>query len=346
MATSNSTVANSLIGVAGLVSNLGEICTHRACYLVDRSGAACARLVVPDSPLRRKRDAPTDRIIPPTVVGLLLLSKSRPGRTLNSQGNTAIKIAATTNVPCAGCSCVPSRPGWASFMRALGLLSGVLVLVTDGYGPLIELGIWCLSADSHFSTQSLAQSLLVSPPFVRHACCLGTRGSDEHSFHDCFSFKKPTPDKRMHGQCSAASRSQWHPAPRHSPRGGQRREDGDRIASVRADEFEHGQAAIAANDRLAVDDAAPDRQGLDRLSDEREAVRKVVTVAGKEPRVATEFESEHPGYCGAQETFYVGKLKGVGRVYQKTFIDTYAVARPLPSQAPGAPLAEATAPPQ
>ena len=27
---------------------------------------------------------------------------------------------------------------------------------------------------------------------------------------------------------------------------------------------------------------------------------------------------------------------GVGRVYQQTFIDTYAVARPLPSQAPGA----------
>ena len=25
-----------------------------------------------------------------------------------------------------------------------------------------------------------------------------------------------------------------------------------------------------------------------------------------------EFESEHPGYCGAQDTFYVGNLKGVG----------------------------------
>src|SRR5437773_7746831 len=36
-----------------------------------------------------------------------------------------------------------------------------------------------------------------------------------------------------------------------------------------------------------------------------------------------EFESEHPGYCGAQDTFYVGNLKGVGRVYQQTFIDTY-----------------------
>src|SRR3989442_920323 len=36
-----------------------------------------------------------------------------------------------------------------------------------------------------------------------------------------------------------------------------------------------------------------------------------------------EFESEHPGYCGAQDTFYVGNLKGVGRIYQQTFIDTY-----------------------
>jgi hypothetical protein len=28
-----------------------------------------------------------------------------------------------------------------------------------------------------------------------------------------------------------------------------------------------------------------------------------------------EFESECPGYCGAQDTFYVGTLKGVGRIY-------------------------------
>ena len=36
-----------------------------------------------------------------------------------------------------------------------------------------------------------------------------------------------------------------------------------------------------------------------------------------------EFVSECPGYCGAQDTFYVGTLKGVGRVYQQTFVDTY-----------------------
>src|SRR5437762_8708939 len=37
-----------------------------------------------------------------------------------------------------------------------------------------------------------------------------------------------------------------------------------------------------------------------------------------------EFESECPGYCGAQDTFYGGTLKGVGRIYQQTVIDTYA----------------------
>ncbi|MCE3223496.1 MAG: putative Transposase, ISSod13 [Nitrospira sp.] len=28
-----------------------------------------------------------------------------------------------------------------------------------------------------------------------------------------------------------------------------------------------------------------------------------------------EFESECPCYCGAQDTFYAGTLKGVGRIY-------------------------------
>ena len=37
-----------------------------------------------------------------------------------------------------------------------------------------------------------------------------------------------------------------------------------------------------------------------------------------------EFVSEHPGYCGAQDTFYVGTMKGVGRIYQQSFIDTYS----------------------
>ena len=45
--------------------------------------------------------------------------------------------------------------------------------------------------------------------------------------------------------------------------------------------------------------------------------------AKTEKEVHGEFESECPGYCGAQDTFYVGNMKGVGRIYQQTFIDTY-----------------------
>ncbi len=36
-----------------------------------------------------------------------------------------------------------------------------------------------------------------------------------------------------------------------------------------------------------------------------------------------EIETHHPGYLGSQDTFYVGTLKGVGRVYQQTFVDTF-----------------------
>lgn len=37
-----------------------------------------------------------------------------------------------------------------------------------------------------------------------------------------------------------------------------------------------------------------------------------------------EIETMHPGYLGSQDTFYVGTFKGVGRVYQQTFVDTYS----------------------
>lgn len=46
--------------------------------------------------------------------------------------------------------------------------------------------------------------------------------------------------------------------------------------------------------------------------------------AKAEKEARGEFESEHPGYCGAQDTFYIGNMKGVGRIYQQTFVDTYS----------------------
>ena len=46
--------------------------------------------------------------------------------------------------------------------------------------------------------------------------------------------------------------------------------------------------------------------------------------AKEEKAAYGEIETEHPGYLGSQDTFYVGTIKGVGRIYQQTFIDTYS----------------------
>jgi len=46
--------------------------------------------------------------------------------------------------------------------------------------------------------------------------------------------------------------------------------------------------------------------------------------ARQEKEACGEIETAHPGYLGAQDTYYVGTIKGVGRIYQQTFIDTYA----------------------
>lgn len=45
--------------------------------------------------------------------------------------------------------------------------------------------------------------------------------------------------------------------------------------------------------------------------------------ARQEKEAHGEIETQHAGNLGAQDTYYVGTLKGVGRIYQQTFIDTY-----------------------
>lgn len=37
-----------------------------------------------------------------------------------------------------------------------------------------------------------------------------------------------------------------------------------------------------------------------------------------------EIDTQHPGYLGSQDTYYVGYFKGVGKVYAQVYIDTYA----------------------
>ena len=44
----------------------------------------------------------------------------------------------------------------------------------------------------------------------------------------------------------------------------------------------------------------------------------------KDKKVAKgEIETHHPGYLGSQDSYYVGYIKGIGKIYQQTFVDTY-----------------------
>lgn len=55
-----------------------------------------------------------------------------------------------------------------------------------------------------------------------------------------------------------------------------------------------------------------------------EAQLQALEKAKAEKEIRGEIETEHPGYLGCQDTFYVGNMKGVGRIYQQTFIDSYS----------------------
>lgn len=71
--------------------------------------------------------------------------------------------------------------------------------------------------------------------------------------------------------------------------------------------------------RLKALSAKVAQEGLILTEDQLKALER----AREEKAAHGEIETEHPGYLGSQDTYYVGNLKGVGRIYQQTFIDTY-----------------------
>jgi transposase InsO family protein len=72
--------------------------------------------------------------------------------------------------------------------------------------------------------------------------------------------------------------------------------------------------------RLKALEAKSAQDGVVLTEDQVAALEK----AKLEKEAYGEIETEHPGYLGSQDTFYVGTIKGVGRIYQQTFIDTYS----------------------
>lgn len=72
--------------------------------------------------------------------------------------------------------------------------------------------------------------------------------------------------------------------------------------------------------RLKALEAKVAQDGIILTEEQLAALEKV-----KEQREAHgEIDTEHSGYLGSQDTYYVGNIKGIGRIYQQTFIDTYS----------------------
>lgn len=71
--------------------------------------------------------------------------------------------------------------------------------------------------------------------------------------------------------------------------------------------------------RLKALEAKVAQEGLILTEDQVKALER----KKEEDEAHGEIETEHPGYLLCQDTYYVGTIKGVGRIYQQTVIDTY-----------------------
>ena len=72
--------------------------------------------------------------------------------------------------------------------------------------------------------------------------------------------------------------------------------------------------------RLKALEAKSAQEGILLTEDQIVALEKMKS----QKEAHGEIETHHPGYLGSQDTYFVGTMKGVGKIYQQTFIDTYS----------------------
>ena len=74
------------------------------------------------------------------------------------------------------------------------------------------------------------------------------------------------------------------------------------------------------NKRLKALEAKSAQDGILLTEEQLQCLEK----AKQEKEAHGEIETQCPGYLGSQDTYFVGTMKGVGRIYQQTFVDTYS----------------------
>jgi transposase InsO family protein len=134
--------------------------------------------------------------------------------------------------------------------------------------------------------------------------------------------KKPNVQNRIEAQIETrvVSFAIEHPAFGQTRASNELKKEGVFIspAGVRCVWLRHDLATFQR--RLKALEAKVAQEGLILTESQVAALEKA-----KEEKVAHgEIETHHPGYLGAQDTYYVGYIKGVGKIYQQTFIDTYS----------------------